>query len=191
MLSKADLLEADFQAADAARVNQEPSDRTANPQQTDQTLSHAETGSNSQKAGITETQIDQHAAKQTQDNSNHQHVNGQTISAEDAAVQIGAEQSPSHAADRSLKLEQQAAHSQNLDDTEAYLMQDSEAPEQHATGLKAKDDRSVKEISLSAAASAALLLPNAIRISSVTQFGIQHLQQDVTKLLARHQDAGK
>ena len=193
MLSKADLLETEFQAADAARVNQNASDNMVDPHQTDQTSNQPEACSSSQEMVTTETQNTQYAADQIQDDSSHehQHATGQANSAGGVAVQVGAEQTSSHVFGGNPDLKHQEGHSQKVEDTNPNLSEHPEAPEDNVLGLNAKDDRSVKEVSLSAAAHAALLLPNAIRISSVTQFGIQHLQQDVTKLLARHQEAGK
>lgn len=210
VLSKADLLQVDFDAADAMRHsgNETASNVTANTQATQQALSQSNNDTDSLHEGMTQQQNPaRHLQHHTVHDSNvgrndKQEAVDQCEGAEDAAaaaentpvaaagVQQGEEQHNHLSAKGSLVSQQPESYrpqgqgaEEDCSSSDAQLS-DHDTPAADATASHSNDVSS-----LSVAAQVALMLPNAVRISSVTQFGIQQLQQDVTKLLAKQLEA--
>ena len=184
VLSKADLLEADFQAADAAGLHQ-----SGGGEGSSQATSQAADHSHSWQDRTTQAQ---NAQGQTHSNNSvsstaDPQATGRLACAEDdaAVVHLDAEQHAPQAVQSSPGLQHQEASSQNVHDAaETTLAVSTQAPGHDVLAMSQQTKTSVNQRPLSVAAQAALTLPNPIRISSVTQFGIQDLQQHVTKLLA-------
>lgn len=182
VLSKADLLEADFQAADAARLHQSEGGEESS-QATSQSADH----SHSWQDETTQAQIAQRRAHSNNSVSStaDPEATEQLACAEDHAVHLDAEQHAPQAVQSSPGLQHQEASSQIVTDAaETTLAVNTQAPGYDVLAMSQQTNTSVNQRPLSVAAQAALTLPNPIRISSVTQFGIQDLQQHVTKLLA-------
>ena len=182
VLSKADLLEADFQAADAARLHQ-----SRVGEESSQAASQSADHSHSWQDGTTQAQIPQRRAHSNNSVSStaDSEATQQLACAEVDAVHLDAEQHAPQAVQSSPGLQHQEASSQNANDAaEATLDVNTQAPGHDVLAMSQQTKTSVNQKQLSVAAQAALTLPNPLRISSVTQFGIQDLQQHVTKLLA-------
>lgn len=200
VLSKADLLESDFKAADAAGDTQTAPENSASMQEQQQETMQAQTVADGQQTGAT---AGQHAGSNLQhqqpiDGNPEVHNSAQPAEqvsrATDARVSGDQQSSETQIwmpdASRGVLAHQQADDTQTLHmahETLSSSHQQQSGCDEQAANVKAS--ASLSHASLSVAAQAALILPDAIRISSVTQSGIQQLQVSVTNLLAKHLEA--